>query len=168
MSAIPSLPISPTPPNVAKPSAGPAVARPVAPVPVPGAAGGPSPAPQQGPGNPSSTTPSSAPAASSPNGPAPAPRHPVPAPEHVWLRFFRDWPAEIPKRGIVVSRLNESCPFKAFMLRSDVVLLQRTAPDSLGARFVLLPYEEIAAVKLTDPLRQEAFSGGGFQGQLTQ
>ena len=108
------------------------------------------------------TAPAPAPAAQTPSvAPAPAASEGA-----VWKQFFYDWPVDIPPRGIMVSQQGEAVPFKAFLLRSDVVMLQRPAPDAMGARFLFVPYDEIAIVKLTDPLKQEHFTTGGFEGQL--
>lgn len=97
---------------------------------------------------------------------APAPPAPVDGVADVWRKMFREWPRSIPRRGIVINSLNEALPFKGFMLSGDVVLLQRTNPDSLGARYLLVPFAEIALVKLTDPLGQEAFDSAGYEGKL--
>lgn len=86
---------------------------------------------------------------------------------HYWRPLFADWPSQIPKRGIVVSQQNETSPFKSFMLRGEFVLFERVSPDSLGGRFVVLPYAEIAAVKFTDPLKQAALEAAGFVGSLS-
>ena len=52
----------------------------------------------------------------------------------VWKNVFNNWPTGIPRRGMVISTLNEPMPFKGFMVKDDVVLLERTNPDALGAR----------------------------------
>lgn len=89
-------------------------------------------------------------------------------PASPWATVFRDWPAEIPTRGVVVSKLNDSAQFKGFMLQGELVLFERTAPDALGGRFFILPFGEIATLKYTDPLKQVAFEAAGFAGKLTQ
>ncbi len=85
----------------------------------------------------------------------------------VWKRYFQDWPEAIPRRGILVNRLGEQIPFKAFMTQAEVVLLERTNPDTLGARFLVVPYCEVGIVKLTDPLKQSVFEESGYQGKLS-
>lgn len=115
------------------------------------------------------TPPPRTPAPASPAATPTATASPAPTPlaeGSVWKRFFTDWPKEIPPRGIVITQLNEAVPFKAFMLRDDVAMLQRPAPDAMGARFMFIPYGEIAVVKLTDPLKQPAFESGGFKGKM--
>jgi hypothetical protein len=98
----------------------------------------------------------------------PAAAAPVVAAEvHPWRAFFAEWPSQIPKRGILITRLNEASPFKAFMMRGDFLLIERVSPDSLGGRFLVIPFDEISTVKFTDPLKQPALEAAGFEGQLS-
>lgn len=98
----------------------------------------------------------------------PAPPAPTAKPEHTWAKFFRNWPKNIPTRGVVNNRLNDTTVFKSFMLQGELILLERISPDSVGARFVVLPFEEIASVKYTDQLRQDALESAGFVGNLAK
>ncbi|MEM6507642.1 MAG: hypothetical protein AAF711_19575 [Planctomycetota bacterium] len=82
--------------------------------------------------------------------------------------LFANWPASLPRRGVVVSTLNEATPFKGFMLKADMIVLERQNPDTMGSRFILMPFEGISAVKLIDPLKAEAFAPLGFEGQFSQ
>ncbi|MEM9754098.1 MAG: hypothetical protein AAF916_12035 [Planctomycetota bacterium] len=100
--------------------------------------------------------------------PAPPSEPGMPEPAAVWKAFFEQWPPSIPTRGIIITRLNEPTPFKGFLLRGAMVLLERTTPDSMGGRFMLLPFAEIANVKLTDPLREGDFKSAGFAGQFAK
>jgi hypothetical protein len=84
----------------------------------------------------------------------------------VWKNTFNNWPAGIPRRGIVVSSLNEPMPFKGFLVKDDLLLLDRTNPDSLGARFILISFDAINTVKLIDPLKESLFTAAGFLGKL--
>ena len=84
-----------------------------------------------------------------------------------WKQLFNNWPETISRRGIVVTTLNEAMPFKGFMTKPEMLLLERQNPDSLGARFILLRYDTIAAVKLVDPLKTESFAPLGFSGRLS-
>jgi hypothetical protein len=86
----------------------------------------------------------------------------------VWKSVFNNWPTGIPRRGLVISSLNEPMPFKGFMVKEDVVLLERTNPDSLGARFILLGFEAINCVKLIDPLKESVFASAGFLGKFAK
>lgn len=165
-----SVPAAPSAPGVAVP------ARPATPSPAGGAT---TPAAAAAPRTPASrlpATPVAGPAGVRPSYPprTPAPvsapaAAPAPAPTAAgpWPAFFRDWPQEIPHRGVLITQLNEAIAFKGFMLRDEFVLLERLSPDSLGARFVVTPYGEIALVKITDPLKQPAFEAAGFRGALS-
>jgi hypothetical protein len=84
----------------------------------------------------------------------------------VWKSFFGNWPAGIPHRGVVVSSLNEAMPFKNFMVKEDVLLLERTNVDPLGSRFILISFEAINTVKLIDPLKESVFAAAGFLGKF--
>ncbi|QDT69204.1 hypothetical protein MalM25_21360 [Planctomycetes bacterium MalM25] len=53
------------------------------------------------------------------------------------------------------------------MLRGEFALLERTSPDSMGGRFLLVPFAEMATLKFTDPLKQPVFDSAGFQGKLS-
>ena len=86
----------------------------------------------------------------------------------IWKSFFNNWPAGIQHRGILVTVLNEPVPFKGFMIKEDVLLLDRTNPDSLGGRFVLVGFDAINCVKLIDPLRESVFTGAGFVGKFAK
>jgi hypothetical protein len=87
--------------------------------------------------------------------------------ESTWRELFSNWPATIPRRGVVLSTLNEPTPFKSFMTRGNLLLLERTNPDPIGTRFVLLAYDAIHAVKFIDPLKETTFTAAGFVGSLS-
>ena len=82
-------------------------------------------------------------------------------------QLFVQWPESLPRRGVVVSTLDEALPFKGFMLKEDMIVLERQNPDTLGSRFILLPFSGIAKVKLIDPLKADAFTPFGFTGKLS-
>ncbi len=84
-----------------------------------------------------------------------------------WTKFFKCWPEQVPRKGIVTDTHGEANPFKSFLLSGDMVLFERTNPDALGARFIMLGFEAISAVKITDPLRVDAFHAMGFEGTLS-
>ena len=84
-----------------------------------------------------------------------------------WATLFRRWPAEVPTKGIVTDTHGESNPFKGFMLAGDMLLLERSNPDALGARFIMLSFESISAVKLTEPLKADVFRTMGFEGKFS-
>jgi hypothetical protein len=86
----------------------------------------------------------------------------------VWREVFMNWPAAIPRRGVVVSTLNEAIPFKSFLTKGETLLLERTNPDPIGTRFILLAYDAIHLLKLTDPLKESVLTAAGFSGQLAK
>jgi hypothetical protein len=85
----------------------------------------------------------------------------------IWKTVFTQWPATIPRRGVLVSTLNETTPFKGFLVKDDILLLERTNPDPLGARFILIGFEAIHCVKFIDPLKESVFTGTGYVGKLS-
>jgi len=88
--------------------------------------------------------------------------------QNPWKATFNNWPAGIPRRGIVLSTLNESMPFKGFLVKEDTVLLERSNPDSLGARFILIGFESINPVRFVDPIKESILTTAGFLGKLSQ
>jgi len=86
----------------------------------------------------------------------------------LWKSLFAQWPEGIPRRGILLSRLNEAVPFKGFLLTEDMLLLERTNADAAGARYVLIPFEEINNVKFIDPLKEAACHKAGFEGHFAK
>ena len=52
------------------------------------------------------------------------------------------------------------------MIKDDTVLLERTNPDSLGARYILLGFDSISSVKFIDPIKESIFTTAGFVGKL--
>ncbi len=83
-----------------------------------------------------------------------------------WKATFTEWPPGIPRRGVLVNSLNEAMPFKSFMLRGDTLLLERTNPDTLGSRFILLDFASISSLKFIDPIRESLLNEAGFVGKL--
>jgi hypothetical protein len=86
----------------------------------------------------------------------------------IWHQVFSKWPASLPRRGVVVSTINEVTPFKSFLLRGDTLLLERTNPDALGARFVVMGFDAIHLLKLIDPVKEEIFTSAGFVGHFAK
>ena len=80
-----------------------------------------------------------------------------------WYTLFTNWPADMPRQGLVITTFNESIPFVDFLVSEGIVILQRDKPDSLGARKAMLAYSAIAAVKMTDPGELDVYTKMGFQ-----
>lgn len=77
--------------------------------------------------------------------------------------LFESWPASLPRRGLVITTFGESIPFVGYLLSAGIVLLDRDKPDTLGARKVLLAFDNIASVKITDVIELDRFEAMGFQ-----
>lgn len=85
---------------------------------------------------------------------------------NTWKTLFTNWPKDVQRRGVVVNTLNEAIPFKSFMIKEDMLLLDRTNPDPLGSRFILLGFDSVHNVKLVDPIKESVFAAAGFTGKL--
>lgn len=79
-----------------------------------------------------------------------------------WREFFHHWPAEVPAVGVLVANWDEQIPFDGFMVSQQLLLLDRRTPDTLGARKILMPFTQIAGVKLTEVVDRKSFQGVGF------
>jgi hypothetical protein len=86
----------------------------------------------------------------------------------IWRDCFGNWPAEVPRRGVLVTQFNEQIAFDGFMTGQDMLLMERRAPDTVGARKVALPYRDIAALKYIDVIKGKSFEAAGFKGTLPQ
>ena len=83
-----------------------------------------------------------------------------------WKDFFRNWPARVPRRGVLVTSFDEQIPFDGFFTSETFLLIERRAPDSLGARMVVLGYDKVTALKITEVVKPKAFRSMGFEGSL--
>ena len=83
-----------------------------------------------------------------------------------WRSLFENWPESIPRAGILVTSYAETVPFKDFLISGNILLVERETPDSLGARKVLITYDNIAAVKIASPMELARFGVMGFQSPL--
>jgi hypothetical protein len=86
----------------------------------------------------------------------------------VWRDVFTNWPTAIPRRGMVVSTLNETIPFKSFMLKGETLLLERAIPDPVGTRYIVLTFDAIHMLKIAEPLRESVLTTVGYVGQLAK
>ncbi len=80
----------------------------------------------------------------------------------VWKHCFCHWPAEAPRRGVLVTSYEEQIPFDGFMTSDQMLFVERRTPDTSGARQVLIPYGNVVAVKITDVVKAKAFVPLGF------
>lgn len=80
----------------------------------------------------------------------------------IWREYFRNWPTDVDRRGILVTNYDEQIPFDGFLASDTMLLVERRAPDTVGARKVLIPYQGILAVKFTDVIKARSFQALGF------
>ncbi|MBN2578586.1 MAG: hypothetical protein JXB10_06300 [Pirellulales bacterium] len=80
-----------------------------------------------------------------------------------WQTFFSRWPADAPRRGIVITLWNEQIPFAGFSLSADFLCLERQSPDSFGGRTIILPVTQIVGMKFTDVVKPKTLEALGFQ-----
>ena len=88
--------------------------------------------------------------------------------EEIWRRCFLEWPAELGRRGVLVTTFGEQVPFENFSASDTMLLVERRAPDTLGARMVLVPYQNVAALKIVDVVKAKAFTQFGFSSAPTK
>jgi hypothetical protein len=83
-----------------------------------------------------------------------------------WKACFTEWPDDIPRCGIIVTTLNDQIPFSTFLTSPTMLLMERTTPDTAGTRKVLLPYGNIAMLKIAEVVKAKSFSTLGFAGPM--
>jgi hypothetical protein len=79
-----------------------------------------------------------------------------------WGEFFAHWPADVPRRGVMVTSFNEQILFSTFSTSADLLFLERQTPDAIGARSIILPYNAVVAVKIVDVVNVKQFKAVGF------
>jgi hypothetical protein len=82
---------------------------------------------------------------------------------HSWKDVFCQWPADMPRRGVLVAAFGEQIPFSGFSTSEAFLLAERQTPDAMGARTVLLPYDQIVALKIVDIVKMRLFQSLGFE-----
>ena len=80
-----------------------------------------------------------------------------------WRALFENWTEAIPRKGVIVTIFNETIPFVSYLISGGILLLERDKPDTIGARKVMLSYESISAIKITDVIEMARFQVMGFQ-----
>jgi len=80
-----------------------------------------------------------------------------------WQAIFENWPESIPRKGLVVTSFQETIPFVDFLVSGGLLMVERDKPDTYGTRKVMIAYEAITAVKITDPMELARFQVMGFQ-----
>jgi hypothetical protein len=64
-----------------------------------------------------------------------------------------------------VTSFGEQIPYTGFFTSPDILLIERGAPDPQGARTVMVPYGQIHALKIGDPLDPRTIRSLGFEGK---
>ena len=83
-----------------------------------------------------------------------------------WRTLFENWPEVIERHGIVISKQGETIPFVDFLISGGLLLLERSSPDAVGSRKVIVAYESIALIKMTTTAELTRFQAMGFQRPL--
>lgn len=83
-----------------------------------------------------------------------------------WQELFRAWPADLPHRGILLTAWGEQVPFDGFLTGETFLLISRQTPDSLGSRMIVLPFDQVVGVKMTEVIRPKLLQPLGFTGTL--
>lgn len=84
-------------------------------------------------------------------------------PAEAWKTCFSDWPKDVAHKGVVVTKFDEQVPFSEFLVSDTMVLLERSTPDTIGARKVFLPFDQIAGLKLVEVVKSSLFQPLGFR-----
>ncbi len=76
--------------------------------------------------------------------------------------LFGKWPQGTPRRGVLVTHFGEQIPFSDFFTSDELLLIERQNPDSLGARQLIVPYSQIASLKITEVVPMKKWRTLGF------
>lgn len=80
----------------------------------------------------------------------------------IWRQCLAQWPADVARRGVLVTAYGEQIPFDAFAVSQDMLLVERRTPDTVGARMVLIAFQHIQAIKIVDVVKTKSFAPMGF------
>jgi len=83
-----------------------------------------------------------------------------------WADLFRDFPSDMPRKGVLIVSFNEQILFDGFLVRKGMLLVQRKTPDTVATRQVVVPYDQILGLKIVDIVEPKTFTKWGFQGTL--
>lgn len=81
-----------------------------------------------------------------------------------WQQLFENWPANLPRQGIIVTTFQENIGFVNFRTSMGLLAIERDRPDSIGARKVIISFAAISAVKMTDTADFTEVRHLGFEG----
>ena len=80
----------------------------------------------------------------------------------IWRSVFARWPESFRRKGVLVPSFGEPIPFSDFVMDSDLLIIERPTPDSVGARRVAIPLSFIEGLKYTEPLKTQQFLEAGY------
>ncbi|MCA9101404.1 MAG: hypothetical protein R3C10_08505 [Pirellulales bacterium] len=83
-----------------------------------------------------------------------------------WQDFFENWPADMPRNGVLVVEFGEQIPFCSFSTKGGLLAIQRRTPDNVSARQLVVPYSQISSLKITNVIPGSVFTDAGFVGEL--
>lgn len=79
----------------------------------------------------------------------------------MWRTFLAKWPPSLEHRGVVVAN-GEQVSFVDFFLSENAGLFERVAPDAVGGRKLVVPFNKIDAIKITEAVDSQIFAPSGF------
>lgn len=80
-----------------------------------------------------------------------------------WQRIFEEWPASVPRQGMIAVGFGEIINFINFMTSEGVLLVELPRPDSNDARKIMIAYSAILAVKSSTTMELAKFKDLGFK-----
>ena len=80
----------------------------------------------------------------------------------IWRHCFQNWPEDVGRRGVLVTSFNEQIAFDGFAASDHMLLIERRSPDALGARTILIAYQDVKAFKIVDVVKPKSFQSLGF------
>jgi hypothetical protein len=83
-----------------------------------------------------------------------------------WAELFARWPANVARKGVLITNFGEQILFSGFMASPAMLLVERQTPDTVGARKVIVPYSNVAGIKIVEVVKPAAFHELGFQGTI--
>lgn len=83
-----------------------------------------------------------------------------------WRNLFENWPASMPRRGVIVTSFDPAIPFNGYLFSGGLLLVERDKPDANGTRKVVIPYSAILGLKITDVVELARYQAMGFHPPL--
>lgn len=80
----------------------------------------------------------------------------------IWRRQFENWSSKLPRGGVLVTDFDQIV-FVDFRISDDFLFVERTNPDVVGARSVLIPFSDVRGVKFIRPIEIEQLEALGFR-----